>query len=645
MKREDSGLWAFALGMGLITTVIMAPGLGMAQEKEKGKELRTEDVVISATKTPLPVSHLTSAMEVITGEELQRKKFKTVADALRLAQGLSVLQSGGPGTEALVRMRGANPNHTLVVIDGTIMNSPTKGDFNFTNLNAENIERIEILRGAQSMLWGSDAIGGVINIITKRGTGKPTGSAFLEYGSFASLREGAQASGAKGPFDFTMSLNRWDMTSFSAADYRLGAFERDPFHQWQASGRAGVALPKDGRFELNLRWWDSDVGLDGTNKDVFALKQTSRAIILSAIYDQPITSWWNQKLTLAQNDERITAGKGTTQRNLTTGVVSASTETPFDIEVVNNRLEWQHNFQVAEPLLITAGYQLREENGSSPATFGSKIISSNAGFLQAQVNLWDRLFVTGGLRQDSYTTFGDATTYRATAGYLISQTGTKIRGSYGTGFRTPTINQLFFPGFGTPGLQPEKTKSMDIGVDQRLLHDKLQISANYFWNRFTNLIQTLCANPACTLSSAQNIGDAKSQGWEASFQYAVLKNLDLRAQYTYTLTRNVLNGSRLARWPVHMASAGVSYAPIEPLRINLDFRYMGSRFNSTETASQRAITKMGSFDVFNLSATYDVAKHAQIFGRLDNVLDEEYEEISTFGTPIRSLYGGIKFTY
>jgi vitamin B12 transporter len=635
----------------MLMVVMLAPVIGVAQEEGKpnepgteAKELKTKDVVVSATKTPIPVTQLTSSMEVITGEELQRKKFKTVADALRLAQGLSVLQSGGPGTEALVRMRGGNPEHVLVVIDGTIVNSPTNGRFNFGNLNAENIERIEILRGAQSMLWGSDAISGVINIITKKGKGKPTGNAFLEYGSFASLREGASAAGSKGPFDFTMALQRWDITSFSAADYRIGAFERDPFHQWQASGRVGVALPKDGRLEFNLRWWNSDLGLDSTGFDVFGVKQSTNQLLLSGVYDQPITSWWNQKLTLAQNEEHFGSGRGTFRVQLGTGVQSAANQTPSDFTIINQRLEWQHNFQVAEPLLLTVGYQHREESGSNPLQFGQKGIISNAGFAQAQVNLWDSLFLTGGLRQDSYNTFGDATTYRTTAGYLVSKTRTKLRGSYGTGFRTPTINQLFFPGFGTPGLKPEKSKSMDVGVDQWLFKDDLQVSVVYFWNRFTNLIQTLCANQACSISSAQNIGDAKSQGWETAFNYAVLKNLDLRGQYTYTLTRNVLNGSRLARWPVHMASAGVSYAPIEPLRVNLDFRFMGARFNSTDLTN-RAITKMSPFNVFNLSATYDVMKNAQLFGRLDNMFDKEYEEISQFGTPIRSIYGGIKLTY
>lgn len=189
-------------GFVLILTALFAWGMwhGSAGAEESSSTddlIKTEEVVISPTKTPLPLSQVTSAVEVIRGEELEQKKFKTVVDALRLAQGLAVFSNGGPGTLAQVRIRGAQPKHTLVFIDGTIVNSPTDGTFNFANLTAENIERIEILRGAQSMLYGADAMGGVINIITKKGEGKPSASAFVEYGSFASLREGAQASGAK----------------------------------------------------------------------------------------------------------------------------------------------------------------------------------------------------------------------------------------------------------------------------------------------------------------------------------------------------------------------------------------------------------------------------------------------------------------
>jgi vitamin B12 transporter len=628
--------------IGTVTSLVQAEDVASDDET-----LVTREVVISATKTPLPIAQVTSAVEVIRGEELEQKKIKTVVDALRLAQGLAVFSNGGPGTNATVRIRGASSAHTLVMVDGAVMNSPTSGDFNFANLTAENIDRIEILRGAQSMLYGSDAIGGVINIITKKGTGTPSGSAFLEYGSYATIREGAQAAGAKGPFDFAVSVSRWDTSNFSVTNYRRGAAERDGFHNWQASARLGVALPKDGRLDFSLRWWNSDVNLDSitsTSKfDVLGSKQTTRTLILSGSYEQPLTSWWSHKLTVAQNHERLLFDGGTVRRNVETGVIGTlSPRTLSDIDILNRRLEWQHNVQVGKPLLLTAGYQYRDEQGDNrsfqPSTSPLKILSSHAGFAQAQVNMQDRVFFTGGVRQDSFNTFGDATTYRVTGGYVHPETGTKIRGSYATGFRSPTINQLFFPNFGNPNLKPEKSTGLDIGIDQRLWQDRVLLTATYFRNHFDNLIQNVLAG---SLLRPENVGQANTQGWELGFRAKVLENLDLRGQYTYTLSRDLSNGRRLARWPIDQASLGLSYQPIKPVRVNVDYRFVGARNNDANNSPSQ---RLGSFGVVNLSATYEVNAHAQLFGRIENLTGQQYEEIAGYGTPIRSIYGGVKLT-
>ena len=624
-----------------IFTFILFPPLSVLGEEPPPQVL--EEVVVTATKTPVPVSQLTSAVEVIRGEELEQKKIKTIIDALRLAQSVMVTQNGGPGTLATVGIRGASTAQTLVLMDGAILNSPTAGQFDFANLTTDNIERIEILRGAQSMLWGSDAMGGVINIITKKGTGAPTGGAFLEYGSFVTLREGAHVSGTKGPFDLSASVTQWDTNGFSAVNFRRGATERDGFHNFQTSARAGVTLPNDGRLDFNLRWWKSHVDIDGFTlaggpADVFGAKTLDHRLILSGSYDQPVTSWWSQKLTLARDREFAFTFFGTAQRDLSTGVVTPISPTfTSDLETLNHRIEWQHNFQIGKPLLLTAGYQFREGVADSPSfstTSRSKVISSHAGFAEAQVNVLDRVLFTGGVRQDSYNAFGDATTYRITGGYLLKETGTKFRGSYATGFRAPTINDLFFPGFSNPNLKPEKSKSMDLGVDQKLFQDKLLLTGGFFWNRFRNLIQ-LDQN-----FIPQNVGNALTHGWEVGFQYAALKNLELRGQYSWILTRNLDTGGRLARRPVDLASAGLSYQLIDPLRFNLEYRLVGGRVNDTANTQ-----KMPSFDVVNVSATYNVTKQWQIFGRIDNLFDKDYEEVLFFGTPTRSVFAGVKFTY
>jgi len=625
--------------------------------------IETREVVISATKTPVPVSHLTSAVEVITEEDLKRRQIKTVVDALRLSQGLTVFSNGGPGSSASVRIRGSNADQVLVLIDGAIMNSATLGNFNFANLTTDNIERIEILRGAQSMLWGADAMGGVINITTKKGTDVPSANAFFEYGSFSSIREGGQVSGQKGPVDFTAAVSRWDYTGFSQVNFRRGASERDGYHNWQASTRIGVALPHEGRLDLNFRLLQGNVNFDNgfsPGFDVLGATSNSQQFVYSASYQQPITNWWNQVLTVSRQTETLDTNPGTTQRNVVTGAISTPFGARSEINTLANRIEWQHNFQVGKPLLLTAGYQFREQQGENinlgtgTTDISNRIISSNAGFAQAQLNLWDRVFATGGIRQDDYNVFGSATTYRATAGYLHQETGTKVRGSYTTGFRAPTINQLFFPDFGNPDLKPEKSQSMDVGADQYLLDNRLTLSASYFWNRFRDLIVSQQSATACGVGPfgpnfcAQNIGLVSAKGWEASIKYRLvrdlpwIKSLDIQAQYTNTLTRNLSQqpGNREPRMPVDQWSIILSYQPIEPLQVSLEGRYVGSRFEDINNQQP-----LRAFDVWNLIANYDVTKNGQVYVRAENLFNEKYEEILNFGTPVRSIFGGVKLTY
>ena len=639
---------------------------------DQTEELETPEVIVSATKTPIPVKEVTSAVEVISGEQMQQRKLRTVAEALRWAQGLAVFQSGGPGTVVDVRMRGGTPEQTLVLIDGAIVNSATLGSYDFAQLTSDNIERIEILRGSQGMMWGSDAMGGVINITTKRGRETPNISAFAEYGSFATIREGATVSVKKGAFDVAASLTRWDTSSFSAINYRRGASERDGYHNWQGSVRLGVDLPHDGRLEFNFRWMNGITNFDGfafnpvtftsDPADVLGAKSTSQQYVYSGSYTQPITNWWSQKLTLARATESLTSYNGTFQRNLLTGVEDVPFQLASEINTTSNRIEWQHDFQIAKPLAVTAGYQFREQIGENfdtlagTTTVPNKIVSSNAGFAEAKLNLWDRLFGTAGIRQDEYNVFGSATTYRVTAGYLHKETGTKLRGSYGTGFRAPTINQLFFPGFGNPNLKPEKSRGLDIALEQSLLNDRVFLSAGYFWNRYQNLILSVFDPVGCAAIPdtqgfcAQNIGTSRAEGIEASAKVQIIrdepwiKSLALQIQYTYTSTNDLTAGenqdTRLPKWPLNQWSAILSYQPIEALRANLEGRYVGQRYNNVGNKDS-----IPSFLVWNLSATYDVNTHMQAYVRADNIFNEKYEEVLFFGTPIRSVFGGVRINF
>ena len=577
-----------------------------------------DPVVVSATKTPIPLRQVTSAVEVWTEEDFQKRKIKTVVEALRLSQGTAVFQNGGPGTSATVRIRGGKSEQTLVLIDGAIVNTAGNGGFNFSDLTVDNIEKIEIVRGAQSTLWGADAVGGVISITTKRGRGKPQAGAFFEYGAFNTVREGGSLSGQKGPVDFSLALSRWDTTSISAANYRRGASERDSYRNWQSSARFGMGLPADGRLDFNFRWVNGSLQTDnffGAPADTLKTKTNTTQFVFSGTHRQPLTDWWTHALTLSRAEEKVSRNSGKT-RGLT------------------NRIESQHDVRLNEYVTLTMGYQFREAQADfSP----KKINSSHAGFGQAQFNVFDRLVATVGVRHDAFNTFGEATTYRVTGGYLAKATNTKIRSSYATGFRAPSLNELFFPGFGNPDLRPEKSQSFDVGVDQTFFDERVTISGGYFWNRYRNLIQVF---------PPINLGPAKSQGWEGLIKAVMLqdrplaKRLELQWQYTATLTRDLMTAERFGRWPVHQSSVSVYYQPVAPLSVTLDVRFSDSQFDTNAARS-----RVDSFTVVNVAANYDLSRRLQAYVRVDNLFDEEYEEVLNFGTLGVSVFGGLRVNF
>ncbi|MCA9471667.1 MAG: TonB-dependent receptor [Nitrospirales bacterium] len=618
---------------------------------------KLEPVVVTDTKTPTPISEVTSAVEMITEEDIRRRNDRTLVDALGLSQGAAIFSTGGYGGTSTFRIRGGASGQTLVLIDGAIINSATLGEANFGTLTTDNIESITVLRGAQSMLYGSDAMGGVVDIRTKRGEGAPVARIFSEYGSFNSLREGGSFSGQMGPVDMSIALSRWDMAKFSSINYRRGAGERDAFRNWQGSSLIGMNLPWKGRLELAFRWVNQDIDIDNPSTfggpfDVYKAKSTSRQYIYSGTYHQPMTDWWDQKITLSQARETGINQAGTNQMSIATGAMSVPPDFGnSDIRTKSNRIEWQSNFYIGKPVIVTVGYQFREQLGKNKGNFSEHVISSHAGFAQMQVKLFDRLFGTAGFRQDSHNTAGSKTTYRFTGGYLLKETGTKVRGSYATGFRTPDINELYFPNFGNPTLVPETSKNFDVAVDQTFLNKRVTISAGYFWSRYKQLIVTAFDPVGCAPFTifgfcAQNVGKARAKGVETSLKILLirelpfLKRLDFDGQYTYTSTRDLETGTRLARWPVHQASATLTYQPVEPLRVTGTFRYVGSRFSTTGNQSP-----LPHFYLFNLAATYQVNSHLEVYTRVENLADRKYEEVLFFGTPGRSIWGGVRVNF
>lgn len=624
------GLMGILLGIG--TT-------GWAQEAPP--EAAVEEVVVTATRTEAPLKGTAASVTIITEKEISEKKAKTVLEILRDVPALDVVQTGGLGGTTSVFMRGANSNHTLVLIDGVQVNSPTAGLFDFADLTTENIERIEIVRGPQSTLYGSDAIGGVIHIITKRGKGPAAPFLSLEAGSFGSFREVIGFSGSNELLDYSFSASRFDTRGFSKASERAGNTEKDSYRNTTFSSRVGLSLPREARLEWTARYTDAEVDLDGCDPVTFFCPvddpnfvQDTRSLVTSLGLTAPMNKVWDQQLKLSFNQDKL---KGTDPDTLSNNYV---------INTQGRRLDWQHNFSLGELDKITVGYEYEAQIGENQGSPGfDEALVNNAGYALNQLRLGS-IFLNLGVRYDDNNRFGKEKTYKAEVAYRIEPTGTKIRAAHGTGFHGPTLNDLFFPGFGNPNLKPEKSSSVEAGIEQQLWGKRLRLGVTYFQTRIEDLIQFVSDPVACVAPFAPfnfcpvNVNQAKVIGTELEISVAPVESVTFSANYTFTAAENANTGAELARRPRHKASVVLTLHPLQDLNLQLDVRYIGRRFNDPANT-----LPLGEYTLVNLAGSYDITPKAQVFARIENLFDREYEEVSGYQTAGISAYGGVKITF
>mgnify|MGYP001581359448 CR=1 FL=1 len=593
-------------------------------------EVQVGEVVITATKTETALKDVASSVTIIKEEDIDKKKAKTVAEVLKDVPGIDVVQTGGPGGLTSVFIRGGNSSHTLVLIDGVQVNSPTAGLFDFANLTTDNIERIEIVRGAQSTLYGSDAIGGVINIITKRGKGAPAVNLSVETGSFRSLRESIGVSGATQSSDYSVSVGRFDTDGFSEANEKNGNTEKDGYKNTTISSRLGWNSGSSGRLELLVHYSDAEKDVDDFDFTTFSPIDDSNAVLkdrslnLSTRYSRQISGWWKQNLQLSINiDEQEE-----------TDPDPADIFNNFEIDTQRRLVEWQHQLYIGETAIITIGYEYEGQKGEVKDSF-DRTITNSALYVQDQHQVSDAFSQAVGVRADYNNRFGNEITYKAEAAYRIKESGTRLRAAYGTGFHGPTLNDLYFPGFGNPDLKPETSESIEGGIEQTFLSDRLGLQATYFYNRFEDLIIF-----DSTTFLPENIGEATSKGAEIGLQIRPFKAVILNTNYTLTDTENRENDKELPRRARKKANAMLSINPIASLNIDLELRYTGKRFDDTSN-----INELDPYTLVNIAGRFDVTKGVQVFTRVENLFDKEYEEVLGFGTAGFSAFGGVKIRF
>ncbi len=625
---------------------VLFPLCLFAQEKE----VMLEKVVVTATRVETPIEEIASSMTVISSKEIERKQKTTVLEALRDIPGLDVVQTGGVGSHTSIFLRGANSEHTLVMIDGVEVNDPISPgrSYDFAHLTVDNIERIEVIRGPQSTLYGSDAIGGVINIITKKGEGRPKFFASAEGGTFMTFRESTGVSGGNSWINYSLGLSRFDTNGISAANKKDGNYERDGYENTSLSARLGFAPQENLDVDFILHYINAKTDLDNSGgvggDDPNYVQNAKQFLFRPQVGLSLFDNRWMQRLGFSITEHnRDCKNKKDPQH-------------PFEFakgyyDGLLLKFDWQHNIQLHKTNGLTFGLEYEEEEGKSKwedqwglSLFPKKTANTKGYYIQDQIKLWDRFFATLGVRIDDHSRFGTETTYRIAPAYLIKETGTKMKGTFGTGFKAPTLYQLFSPPLwgdpvGNKDLKPEKSKGWDFGIEQELLKNKVALGATYFRNDFKNLVQ---------YESGQgyiNIAKAKTEGVELFASAKPIDDLTLRINYTYTDTEDKTTGETLIRRPKNKIGFDLNYRFLKRGNANLGVIYVGKRDDKDFSISPPRRVKLDQYTLVNLAASYDISKNFQLFGRVENLLDKEYEEAKGFGTPGLSIFGGIKLSF
>jgi vitamin B12 transporter len=633
--RWRSGFLRRALPAAALT--LTAVSTALAEDAPKPSLL--PETVVTATRMATPSREVGSSITVVTGEELARRKISFVADALRGLPGVTVNRTSTRGSFTEVRIRGAEANQTLVLIDGMKVNDPAlSSQFDFANLLVNEIDRIEVLRGPQSVLYGSDAVGGVINIITKRGAGTPVVTASAGYGSFNTLetKGGIRAGGKRYSVSLGGSYYRTD--GISAASEDRGNSESDPYRNRAVNGNAAFRPWDILQLSLGGRWRRGKQETDAftfvaVDDDSFteSRERSGRAEIKLTLLD----GMWENRLSGSLFENELDSDGGAFGASNTTG----------------NRRKWQYQTDfifetratVASKHTATFGVENERNRVRAQSAFSDidRSIESQSYFGQYQIGLVDRFFLTGGGRFDDNDLFENTTTYRVTGAVQFPETSSKLHASIGTAVKNPTLFELF--GFtstftGNPNLQSESARGFDVGVEQKLFGGRFVGDVTFFQNRIDNLIQGF-GSTAINLS-----GTTRITGVEMAGRAQLTDGLGISGSYTWMTTKDA-TGTQLVRRPRHAASVKLDYRFLEEKRANVsvDLNFNGpQRDNAFGPLRQETL---GGYVLLNAAASYRVSDQVEVFVRAENLLNQSYEEIYTFGTPGISAFGGVRIRF
>ncbi len=612
---------------------------------------KLNDVVITATKTRANTIELANSISVIDSTQINNSNSNNIFDVLKNETGISFTRQGGPGTLSNIYLRGANASHTLVLVDGVELNltNDPSGVYDFSALPIDNIERIEVLRGPQSTLYGSDALAGLVNIITKKGYGSPKFSLMTEGGTYNTYKALLGMNGSIQKLDYSIALSRTGSDGFSNAAEKYGNTEKDGYTFNNLSSVLGYNLNNEVEFNFYTRFTKSKsdydqfggkFGDDPTyvfNQEEFSIRGEGNIKLLDGK--------WNQKIGL-------TFFRNVRKYSYDTSAASVY----YSHSLYDGRkykLDWQNDFDLNKNNLLTAGIEFESEVASSEyyafnyillpdyaSIFPRKDDNILGIYIQNKFNLDKTFFATAGIRLDHHNQFGSEFTYRIAPAYMIWETDTKLKATLGTGFKSPSLFYLYDPIYGNEKLNPEKSFGFDLGVEQFFFKQGISFGVTYFYNKFTDMF----GFDYITFKTI-NINKAVTKGAEVYLEAKPFDQLNLKANYTYTSAKDISPnssdyGERLLRRPENKVGLYSSYSFNSKANINAEVIWVGNREDVDFSTYQRVNLK--SYVLINLAAHYDVLKFLRLNFRVENLLDTDYEEVYGYGTAGLSFYGGFK---
>lgn len=602
-----------------------------------GSDGSLETLIVSATRLPTPEVQIASSVTVITAADIAAQQLRDVTDVLKLVPGLNVVQSGGPGGVTSVFMRGTNSNHTKVFIDGIDVGDPSNSGatFDFGQLLASDIERIEVLRGPQSGLYGSDAIGGVISITTFDGKGPLKVSGTAEGGSFDTNNETLSVSESTDQFQYSANVEHLHSGATPVTPLDLlppGEGRVDDYYDnLTFSSRLGYTVTPGLDINLVGRYTDAHYGFTADNPFAFPSFPDAQ----------------QSKSDTSQYYTRLSAHLGSLDGSLdqTLGVAYSSAWTlnldPNLGASVNTgdrtKVDWQGTLKLSadEALVLDAEH---ERDGIHEPISANE--NDDAGAVELQSHVFGNLYTATNFRYDDNSRFGSKITWRFAPTYLIEETDTRFSTSAGTGFKAPTLSELYqnFPPyfFANPDLKPETSAGFDAGIQQGLFAKSAQVGVTWFRNNVHDLITT-----DETGTTYANVGRAMAQGAESFIAWQPLQGVHLRADYTYTQSDDEVLHEELLRRPKHKATFDAAWRISDAFSINSSLLYVGRWIDGNRDFSVPRLMAP-AYTTVNIAADYAITSKWSLFGRIDNLLDRRYQDPIGFLQPALGVFAGVR---